>query len=180
MLHKCAIVVPEVVKRGVGMNLIKAELIAKRLIKELGPFCDRIEVVGSVRRRKQYVNDIDILLAPKGEMLFDLMGKIVALGSEDGMKIASKKTILLKDASEEIKAELWFTTLERWPVTLLVRTGGTKSNKKIAKLCENKKWHLSVSSGSILDESGKKLPINEETDIFKLLGIPYVGPSWRE
>lgn len=180
MLHKCAIVVPKVVKRGVPMNLIRAELIAKGLVKELAPFCERVEVVGSIRRRKQYVNDIDILLAPKGEMLFDLMAKIVALGSEDGMRIANKKTILLKDALEEIKAELWFTTPERWPVMLLVRTGGTKSNKKIAKLCENKKWHLSVGEGSILDENGKRLPIKEEEDIYKYLGIPFIEASWRE
>lgn len=162
------------------MNLIRAEAIAKGLIKQLEPFCEKIGVVGNIRRKKQYVNDIDILLAPKGEMLFDLMGKIVALGSEDGMKIASKKTILLKDEVEEIKAELWFTTPERWPVMLLVRTGGTKSNKKIAKLCENKKWHLSVSDGAIFDENGKKLPIKEEHDIFTHLGIPFIEASWRE
>ena len=162
------------------MSLIKAEAIAKGLVKQLEPFCDRIAIVGSIRRRKQEVKDIDILLAPKGAMLYGLMGKIAELGSEEGAKITSKKTIKIKDEVEDVKAELWFTTVERWPVMLLVRTGGVKSNKKIAMLCEQKGWHLSVSEGSILDRDGEKLPIEEEEDVYKLLGIPYIEASWRE
>lgn len=162
------------------MNLIKGEAIAKGLVKQLEPFCDRIAIVGSIRRRKQEVKDIDILLAPKGAMLYDLMSKIAELGSEDGIKIASKKTIVLKDEVEEVRVELWFATVERWPVMLLVRTGGTKSNKKIAVLCENKKWHLSVSEGAIFDEDGKKLKIEKEEDIYKVLEIPFIEPSWRD
>lgn len=162
------------------MNLIRAEVIGKGLIKQLLPFCDRIEIVGNIRRRKQSIDSIDILLAPKGVFLYGLMSKIVELGSEDGMKVSNKKTIILKDEFGEIKTELWFTTPERWPVTLLVRTGGTRSNKRIVKLCENKKWRLSVNEGSIFDENNKKLPIEKEEDIFTLLEIPFIEPSWRE
>ncbi len=162
------------------MNLIRAETKAKYLAKELEPFCDRIEIVGNIRRRKQPVNKIEILLAPRSVTLFGLMTKIVELGSEDGIKAASKKTIILKDELERIEATLYFTSLDKWPVTLLVKTGGNKSNQRIATLCENKKWQLSVSEGAIYDENGRRLPIKYEDDIYKLLGIPYIEPSWRE
>lgn len=162
------------------MNLIRAEAKANYLIKELEQFCDRIEVVGKIRRRKQDIDKIEILLAPKGAMLFGLMVKIVDLGCEGGMKAASKKVIILKDDLEEIEANLWFTTTDKWPIMFLVKTGGMKSNKRIAILCEDKKWQLSVQEGTIYNENGKKLPIKEEKDIFELLGIKYIEPSWRE
>lgn len=162
------------------MNLIRAETKGKWLIKELEPFCDKVAIVGNIRRRKQSIDSIDILLAPKGATLFQLMGKIVELGSEDGMIASNKKTIKLKDELEDIKAVLWFTYLDKWPVTLLTKTGGAKSNQRIAKLCEQKNWHLSVSEGAIFDETGKKLLIDTEEDIYKQLGIQYIEPSWRE
>lgn len=162
------------------MNLIRAETKANYLYKEFAPFCDRVQVVGKIRRRKQNIDKIEILLAPKGAELFGLMYKIVEMGSEDGIKVASKKTILLKDELEEIEAIVWLTSLDKWPITLLIKTGGTKTNQRMARLCELKDWQLSTSEGAIYDEKGKKLTIKEEPDIFKLLEIPYIEPSWRE
>lgn len=162
------------------MNLIRAEAKAKYLTKELEPFVDRIEVVGNIRRRKQDINSIDILLAPKGATLFGLMAKIVEMGSGDGMKVSNSKTILLKDELGEIEARIWFTTPDKWPIMLLIKTGGTHSNQRIAKLCEQKKWQFSVQEGAIYNENGQKLLIKEEKDIYTQLGIPYIEPSWRE
>lgn len=162
------------------MNLIRAEAKAKYLYKEIESFCDRVQVVGKIRRRKQDIDKIEILLAPKGASLFGLMYKIVEMGSKDDIKVANKKTIILKDEFEEIEAIVWFTSLDKWPITLLIKTGGTKTNQRMARLCELKDWQLSTSEGAIYDERGKKLTIKEEKDIFSLLGIPYIEPSWRE
>jgi len=150
------------------------------LIKELLPFTDQIETVGSIRRRRQEVKTIDILLVPKGALLFELMAKIVSLGSEDGMKVAYKKMVILKDEFGDIEAHLWFTTTEKWPVMLLLKTGGTKSNQRIATLLKDKKCEIVPKEGSIIDENGKRLPIEKEKDIFELLGIPFLEPGLRE
>lgn len=162
------------------MNLIRAEAKANYLFKQFESFCDRVQVVGKIRRRKQDIDKIEILLAPKGASLFGLMYKIVELGGEGGIKVASKKVIILKDELEEVEAVVWFTSLDKWPVTLLIKTGGNKSNQRIAKLCEGKEWQLSVQEGAIYNEEGKRLIIKEEKDIYSLLEIPYIEPSWRE
>ena len=162
------------------MNLIRAETKAKYLVKELESFCDRIEIVGNIRRRKQDIDKLDILLAPKSVELFRLMGRIIELGSKDGMKVGDKKTIILRDDLGDIKADLWFTTIDKWPIMLFVKTGGNKSVKRIETLCNSKKWYLSIKDGTIFDESNKKLLIEKEEDIFILLGIPFIEPSWRE
>lgn len=159
------------------MELLKARMLADTIIKELLPFCHRIEIVGSIRRKKKEVDDIDILLAPKTQLLFDLMEKITRIsGGVCDSRISNRKTFILKNA----KVELWFTTTEAWPVMLLIRTGGAESNHYIAKVCERKDWHLSVSKGAIFNEEWKRVPIKKEEDIFEQLDIPYLKPEERQ
>ncbi|GAI99638.1 unnamed protein product [marine sediment metagenome] len=47
------------------MELEKAKVIARKVVKELSPYCDKIQVAGSVRRQKPTVKDIDIVLIPR-------------------------------------------------------------------------------------------------------------------
>lgn len=50
---------------GNAIPLTEATLIAKRVIMALAPFCERIEVAGSIRRLKPEVHDIEIVFVPK-------------------------------------------------------------------------------------------------------------------
>lgn len=50
------------------MNLKNAEVIATKLRDRLSPFCIKIEILGSIRRKKEQVGDIDILCIPKTEI----------------------------------------------------------------------------------------------------------------
>ena len=162
------------------MNLNRAEARADSLIKELLPFCERIEKVGKIRRRKPSIDKVEVLLAPKGASLFGLMTKLTEMGSEGGFKVKEKRILLLKDEFGSIPADLYFTSLDKWPVVLLLKTGGAKSNKKIEQLCWQKKWHLSAEKGAIFNEKWERLPIETEEDIFKLLEIKFTEPNWRE
>ena len=173
------------------MELSRAKEVAGKMIEKLEQYCEErngyiyIEVVGSVRREKLSVDDIDILLAPKIPVLFDLMLKIASMGG-GSTKIAAKKTI----NTSGINVELWFATLDNWSVMLLIRTGGERSNKRIAELCKMRNWSLSVSQGKILDENGLPLRffdddfnergIEKEEDVYKALNIPYLTPQERE
>ena len=47
------------------MRLEEARDIAKRVKEKLMPHCERIEIVGSIRREKPIVHDIDMVLIPK-------------------------------------------------------------------------------------------------------------------
>ena len=41
--------------------------LAKKIVKEIKPFCSRIEIAGSIRRKKSNPGDIDIVLIAKKE-----------------------------------------------------------------------------------------------------------------
>ena len=54
------------------MELEKAKVIANIVVKALEPFCDKIEIVGSIRRQKPTVKDIDLVLIPRDQWGLDL------------------------------------------------------------------------------------------------------------
>ncbi len=42
-----------------------AEKLAAKIAAELTPFCDQVEIAGSIRRRRPFVSDIDFVVLPK-------------------------------------------------------------------------------------------------------------------
>ena len=47
------------------MELYEARVITEDLLAYQRPYCERIEIAGSVRRRRPQVNDIEIVCIPK-------------------------------------------------------------------------------------------------------------------
>lgn len=156
------------------MNLKEARVIAEKFTKEIAPFCERVEVVGSIRREKQLgIEDIDILLIPISRELYNLYGVLRKFG-------VSRITTIARLVYEGAKIELHFSTPERWLVDLVVTTGGEESNKRLAKACHGKKYHLSVSKGQILDDYSMPIPLSSEKDVFEVVGLPYLEPRGRD
>lgn len=53
--------------KGTAMPLVEARVIALRLRGAMQPFCERVEIAGSIRRDKPEVGDIEIVAVPKWE-----------------------------------------------------------------------------------------------------------------
>jgi DNA polymerase/3'-5' exonuclease PolX len=51
--------------------------LADNIIKSIKPFCSRIQIVGSIRRKEKTPVDIDIALIPKNEKDKDKIGEIL-------------------------------------------------------------------------------------------------------
>jgi len=51
------------------LPLAQAKEIAQHIKTALSPYCDRIEIAGSIRRKKQKVGDVEIVCIPKKETL---------------------------------------------------------------------------------------------------------------
>lgn len=68
------------------MNLKAAQKIAVETCYKLEPYCEKINIAGSVRRLKQEVKDIEIVCVPKLETQYDMFGTPFSSGRNTGFR----------------------------------------------------------------------------------------------
>jgi len=154
------------------MELEKAKAIANEVITKLAPYCAKIEVAGSVRRRKPLPADIDIVLIPTD--LWNLTREINALGPAivSGYK-------LKRINYNGVQVDLYYATPETWGMTLLVRTGSADHNIRLAARAKKMGLHFSVARG-IEDGRGEVIASRTEQEVLNALSLNYITPEERE
>jgi DNA polymerase/3'-5' exonuclease PolX len=160
------------------MQLDKALEIAEKTKELLAPYCERIEIAGSIRRKKPEVKDIELVAIPKpyDVGLFESgIATVVNQWKKVKGELPCKYTQrLLPDG---ITLDLFFANQENWGLIYALRTGSTDYSHKVlatgwVKLGYN-------SEGGQLNINGKEINIPEEKDLFKLIGIHYIEPELR-
>jgi len=170
--------------------------IADDLINDVTPFCNRIEIVGSLRRLKPCVNDIDIIAIPKllemdDETLFGepvqenllerKLSQMCLLGQlqleANGTKI---KRFLKTVDGDTVPIDIYFATDQTWWTLLLIRTGSRNHNIKLARRAIELQMHLKADGSGLLAPDGSLFQIHSEEAIFLHLGLSYRPPEERE
>ena len=157
------------------MELKKAQKIAAEVIKRLSPYCQRIEVVGSIRRGKPLPHDIDIVLIAADP--WNLESVILDLARPLRPELQGDKLKRFTYYGEQI--DLYFATEGTWATLLLIRTGSKESNIRLCSLAKKKGWHLSAAGAGLFDETGSRVAGDTEESIFGALGLPYQRPEER-
>lgn len=181
------------------MRLVEAWPLAQKVCVALAPFCERVEVAGSVRRGKAEVGDVDIVAIPKAvEMpggLFGCMPYDADHVWKDLIPIALLKAGFTDEAmgpellrfsrqSDAFQVDVYRARAETWGVILLIRTGSKEHNVKLCALAKSKGLMLSASRGVIRwnspPEPEEVIASRTEEEIFKALGLAFVEPKNRE
>lgn len=173
------------------ISLERAEAIAKKIVEELSPYCERIEIAGSVRRRKPEVGDIEIVAIPKPWN--DMLGMVVPLSRDHALNYVDWRRIdgtLLKggnkfkqiELSEGITLDLFIVTPPaQFGVIFLIRTGPEEFSHKLVTSRQSRGLmpsNLKCKDGSIW-HGINKLETPEEKDVFKVIGLPWIAPENR-
>ncbi|MBU2527653.1 MAG: hypothetical protein KKC03_13740 [Bacteroidetes bacterium] len=163
--------------------------IAEKLKERLQVCCSRIEIAGSIRRRKPEVGDIELLCVPRfadGVDQLDrelgalfIQGVLTYRRNKRGSAVYGPKNKLLLHRESGIGVDVFSTTEECWPVALVVRTGGQETNKRIAwaALCKGWRFHAYGSGFSTPDG---EVVCRSERDVFEAVGLLYFPPEERE
>ena len=154
------------------MELERAKVIASAVVKALEPYCERIEIAGSIRRQKATVKDIDMVLIPKDRWQLDLVLGRMGNYKMSGMKIA-------RIEMDSIPLDIYFATPATFATLLLIRTGSIENNIRLASLVKRKGWRLHASGEGLSDEHGQRIAGDTEESIFRALGIAYLPPEKR-
>jgi len=158
------------------MELERARKIADEVVKRLSPYCSRIEVVGSIRRKKPTCKDIDLVLIPSDP--WNLHQEILGLCRPFSPKASGQKMMQVMMGSTQL--DIYFADENTWATLLLIRTGSAENNIRLASMAKKKGWRLAASGEGLFDATGVRIAGDTEYSIYKALGLTWQLPEERE
>lgn len=143
-----------------------------KLMKEI----EDIEVAGSLRRRKDTIKDIDMLIASKNPK--PIMSKFVQLDSVKEVLAhgETKSSVISKENNMQV--DLRVIEHNSFGSALLYFTGSKEFNIRLRQLAIKKGYK--VNEYGVFDKKNKKLAGKTENEIFSLLKMDYIPPELRE
>ena len=170
------------------MEINRASTIAEEIMGLLDGSCDRKEIAGSIRRRKPDVGDIEILCIPRFEGGADSLDRrvqglmfqgVLALRlNRLGRKVYGPKNKLMVHVPSGIGVDIFSTTEECWPVSLVVRTGGKQTNIRISMAAQERGYQFHAY-GSGFSTANGEIVCHSEQEVFEAVGLPYQAPEER-
>lgn len=163
----------------------EVEPLAFKILIEIEPFCEKVQIAGSIRRRKDTINDIDIVVLPKAHdswinIIKFLRYEFDAVTEKQGEKLA---TLYVPFASKQgqgyVQLDLYKASQSTWGILLLVRTGSAMHNVHLCNLALAKGLRLQYSQG-LVDSKGNVIAGKTEEEVFEALGLPFIQPQDRE
>ena len=170
--------------------------VATEFMETLAVVCERIEIVGSIRRLRPTVNDIDLIAIPRFIESKDdtLFGETVKLNLLDQKlsELCLDQSLLLEANGEKIKRfrkpvgeqtisiDLYVAAESTWWTLFLIRTGSREHNIKLAFRAIDLHMQLKADGSGLISPGGSLIQILSEQEIFKHLRLPYRAPEERE
>ncbi|MGK5546373.1 DNA polymerase/3'-5' exonuclease PolX [Streptomyces sp. URMC 127] len=162
-----------------GRILIDAAMdVAEQITAELSGVagCERCAYAGSLRRMRETIGDIDILVAaehpaPLMQALTEL--PVTAEVIAHGEKKTSVRT------TKGLQVDLRVLPPDAWGAGLLYFTGSKAHNIRVRELAVRHKYKLS-EYGLFHAKSGKKIVSSAEEEVYARLGLPWIPPTLRE
>ena len=183
------------------MRLKEAQIIAGRIRAEVLPYCEIIEVAGSIRRECPDVGDIEIVAVPKWEQrrkpnsLFEDLESVNLLHEHwataralDWIQPGTSKIVPVPTPAPTArywrglvggwaKVDIFLPDLLNYGWILMIRTGCADFSQAMVTLAARRG---TPSIGGWLTRDGVPIPVEWETDAFAQLGLSYIEPPERD
>jgi len=143
--------------------------LAEKIVKYLKPYCKRIQIVGSIRRKEEKPGDIDIVLIPKNiEKLVEAMkkkGKFLQGGEHESTWRV-----------ESVRVELYYTTSDEFGAELLAYSSRKSSGIGLRMVAKRLGFKLNNHG---LFKGRKRIASKTEREIYRAMDRPYKRPEER-
>ena len=133
-------------------------------------------VGGSLRRMKDTIGDIDLLVAADSpEQVMDRFGKLDMVESVEARGPTRSRVSLLTGLGVDLRV----LPAERWGTLLAYFTGNKDHNVKLREMALKLGYSLNEHSFTPLD-GGPEILCATEEEVYARLGLPYIPPMLRE
>lgn len=156
------------------LSLEDAKTLALQVEELVKPFCSKLEVVGSIRRGKLIVGDVDFIAISS-----DWTGIAKALKKAKVLCSGQSVTQLNCPCQDGFfQVDFYRATEQTWGIQELVRTGSAEHNIWLASYALSKGFKLKYSEGLMKDNVA--VASSTEESIFAALGLLCPEPKQRE
>ena len=152
--------------------------IAQQMLAELKrvPDVSKYAVGGSLRRMRDTIGDIDLLVAADSpDAVMDRFASLDMVEALNARGPSRARVTLLNG----IGVDLRVLPAERWGTLLCYFTGSKDHNVKLRELALKRGLSLNEHAFTPLDGSDEILCATEE-EVYRTLGLPYIPPRLRE
>lgn len=173
---------------GPRVRLSEAWTLANRLARELAPHLRRVEIVGSVRRERPTVGDIELVAEPAtcptdlfgalGPALEPIRATLERIGTweKGGDRYMKVRDVL--DTGLPLDLFLVHPPAE-WGSIVAIRTGPAALGRECITRMKREGYHH--AAGHVVNvETGAKVATPEEEDFFRLAGVACMPPNMRD
>ena len=180
--------------------------VAEEIYHKIKPFTERCQLVGSMRRQRRFVHDIEFLYIPK--LSLPMQGMMKELLEDKPIEMVDMTDLLfnalLKDKTiakrpnvrggytwgpenklalhvpSGISVDFFATSPDNWWVSLVIRTGGKRTNLMLTTGARRRGLTLhAYGSGFENLSTGERLPCTSERDVFRIAGLRFLEPQYR-
>jgi DNA polymerase/3'-5' exonuclease PolX len=169
------------------LSLSYAKRLTDRVIELLSPVCEHIECAGNVRRMKEPVDYLDIVVIPLRHQVQKNLFEY-GLVIDDGFRQAVDQWIKIKGEASDRYMERWlpgaFTLRihvadeDNFGLVMAMATGNFAFRQTLKTKWSRRRW---TSAGGYMRKSrtGELIPVPDEQTLFALLKMDYVKPENR-
>jgi DNA polymerase/3'-5' exonuclease PolX len=147
------------------MKLSEGKRTAEAFVDQIRGQCHRIEIVGSIRRGKAEVRDVDLVAIPKNPRTFLA-----------GIQADQRGEKIIRLTFQGAKIDLYLATENNYQVLRLIRTGSAAHNVKLAMIARKKGWQMTFDRGLITPEG----TVTSEREVLEKVFGRYIKPEERE
>jgi DNA polymerase (family 10) len=163
----------------------EADAIASQLVAWLSesPAVQRIEAAGSLRRGKETIGDLDILVEAEPDAAVAVMDRLVAWPETADVLLRGETKTSIR-GPRGVQVDLRVVGAESYGAALQYFTGSKEHNVRLRGRARDRGLSLNEygvyplpASGT---DSGQSLAGRQEADIYAAVGLPWIPPELRE
>jgi DNA polymerase/3'-5' exonuclease PolX len=180
MIRKQSTLFPEIETRVLAeLDLEEAEKLANEIKAAVEAHCDKIEIVGSIRRKKPKVHDIDFVAIAKNDAEWQKINEqLRRLKAKPNCAGSSLIKAYVPCPNGLFQVDFYRAKPSTYGIHLVIRTGSAEHNMWLAAVAISKGMRLKYSEGLIKEDQA--VAGADEDGVFTALGLPFSSPSERE
>lgn len=167
-------------KESKRMLLKDAEKTGKEILNEIRKFpgVQKAELAGSLRRKKETVGDIDIIIQTETKYRKRIVSRFIALPQVEKVlaKGSTKASVVLK--YNNVQVDIRLVQGYEYGAALLYFTGSKEHNIKLRTIARERGYK--INEYGIFDAaSGKRLAGSTEEEMYHFMNLKYIPPELR-